>query len=138
MPAGRALSRSPGRSFYVRKLPRAQDEPLEVALRRLALEFRVREYRGHSDDRRDELVLLVFPQQDPDVPVRLVDRRHLHRPLVLKPNAVLLTDDPALDLKDEDAARRVGDDEIRLREVARFYADLKRMPGRPASGQSGR
>jgi len=129
MPAGRALSRSPGRSFYVRKLPRAQDEPLEVALRRLALEFRVREYRGHSDDRRDELVLLVFPQQDPDEPVRLVDRRHLHRPLVLKPNAVLLTDDPALDLEDKDTAHGIGDDKIRFGEVSRHYADLDRVPG---------
>ena len=118
--------------LHVRKLQRAQNEPLEVALRRLALEFRVREYRGHSDDGRDELVLHVFPQQDPDEPMRLVERRHLHLPLILEPDAVLLTDDPALDLEDEDAARRVGDDEIRLGEVARFYADLQRMPGEPA------
>jgi hypothetical protein len=48
--------------LHVRKLPRAQDEPLEVALRRLALEICVREDRGHSDDGRDELALFVFPQ----------------------------------------------------------------------------
>ena len=73
-----------------------------------------------------------FSQQDPDEPVRLVERWHLHRPLVLEPDAILLTDDPALYLEDEDAAHRVGDDEIGLGKVARFYADLERMLGGPA------
>jgi len=36
----------------------------------------------------------------------------------------MLADDSALDLEDKDAARRVGDNEIRLGKFARFYVDL--------------
>jgi hypothetical protein len=121
--------------LHIRKLLCSQDEPLEVALRRLTLEIRVREDDGNADDGRDEIMLFIFPEEDPDEPVRLVERRHLHRPLVLEPDAVPLADNPALYFEDEDTASRVGDDEIGLREICASNADLERMPSGPAGGQ---
>jgi len=79
-----------------------------------------------------------FSQQDPDEPVRLVERRHLHRPLILEPDAVLLADDSALDLEDKDATGRIGDDEISLGEFPRLGVDLEGMPGGPTAGQGRR
>jgi len=79
-----------------------------------------------------------FSQQDPDEPVRLVERWRLHRPLVLEPGTVPLADDPALDLQDEDAARRVGDDEISLGKFSGRVPQLKGMPGEPPGGEGRR
>jgi hypothetical protein len=79
-----------------------------------------------------------FSQQDPDEPMRLVERRHLHRLLVLEPDAILLADNPALNLQDEDAEARVGDDEISLGKFSGRVPQLKGMPGEPPGGEDRR
>ena len=111
------------------------DEPFEVALGRLGVEIRVREYDRHADRRREQPFFNELAQQDPDEAMGLGERRRFHGLAVLKPGAVFLFDQAPLDLEDQDAAVRVRDDEIGLGELRAPGPDLQRVPGGPAGRQ---
>jgi hypothetical protein len=101
------------------------DAPGHVILGQALVDQRIGETNGQPYGWRRHPEFVKAAQENFANAVRLGQRRAVHRLSVLEPGPGFLPDRATLDLQDEDAVSRRGDQEVGLGEVMPFSAELE-------------